>query len=83
MKSELQDAPGDTTPPPQEDGRGLAVRARRLWQCPIDGNLANLPLLACCLVTGLLDTTMFQGKRLSVFLNVFDNRSLLYPGLVA
>lgn len=43
---------------------GFAVRVRRQLLSPIDDNLANLPMLACCFVTGLLDTTMFQGKRL-------------------
>lgn len=65
MKNSPQDSSdNNTVSQPQEDGGGLAVRARRLWHCPIDSNLANLPLLACCLVTGLLDTTMFQGKKL-------------------
>lgn len=38
-----------------------APRLRHMWQEPVDASLANMPLLACCFVTGLLDTTMFQG----------------------
>lgn len=41
---------------------GLFHSMRRRWDGIIDLSLANVPLLACCFITGLLDTTMFQGK---------------------
>lgn len=65
---------------------GLAARARRQLLSPIDDNLANLPMLVCCFVTGLLDTTMFQGKRLfSEFCVFFGGFSFLSlpPSLLA
>ncbi|KUI68963.1 hypothetical protein VM1G_03742 [Cytospora mali] len=34
---------------------------RKRWTTPVDLSRANFPLLGCCLVTGLLDTTMFQA----------------------
>ncbi|POS79634.1 hypothetical protein DHEL01_v201971 [Diaporthe helianthi] len=40
---------------------GVSQSLGRRWHGTIDLNLANIPLLACCLVTGLLDTTMFQA----------------------
>jgi hypothetical protein len=43
--------------------RGFSQSLRRRWDEIIDLSLANIPLLACCFVTGLLDTTMFQGER--------------------
>lgn len=42
---------------------GLAQSLRRRWDGIIDLSLANVPLLACCFITGLLDTTMFQGEK--------------------
>lgn len=42
---------------------GLFHSMRRRWDGIIDVSLANVPLLACCFITGLLDTTMFQGKK--------------------
>ncbi|KKY34855.1 hypothetical protein UCDDA912_g05164 [Diaporthe ampelina] len=40
---------------------GLSQSLRRRWEGIIDPSLANVPLLACCFITGLLDTTMFQA----------------------
>lgn len=57
----------DVTPEGPGD-RPLAKRPRQHWKSPIDARLANLPLLACCFVTGLLDTTMFQGEHRFSFL---------------
>lgn len=42
---------------------GLPKSLRRRWDEIIDLSLANVPLLACCFITGLLDTTMFQGEK--------------------
>lgn len=42
---------------------GPSPSLRRRWDGIIDLSLANLPLLACCFITGLLDTTMFQGEK--------------------
>lgn len=42
---------------------GLSQSLRRRWDGVIDLSLANIPLLACCFITGLLDTTMFQGEQ--------------------
>lgn len=42
---------------------GLSQSLRRRWDGIIDLSLANVPLLACCFITGLLDTTMFQGEK--------------------
>ncbi|CAN8102914.1 unnamed protein product [Discula destructiva] len=39
----------------------LSTRLQQRWQAPINSDLANIPLLACCFCTGLLDTTMFQA----------------------
>lgn len=36
-------------------------RLQRRWNTIIDASLANVPLLGCCFITGLLDTTMFQA----------------------
>lgn len=47
-------------------GSGLLQSLRRRWDGIIDLSLANIPLLACCFITGLLDTTMFQGEKDSV-----------------
>lgn len=44
---------------------GLSQSFRRQWDGIIDLSLANVPLLACCFITGLLDTTMFQGEKTS------------------
>lgn len=44
---------------------GLSQSLSRLWDGVIDLSLANIPLLACCFITGLLDTTMFQGEQSS------------------
>lgn len=44
-----------------DSGHYQAVRRR--WDGLIDLSLANAPLLACCFITGLLDTTMFQGEK--------------------
>lgn len=41
----------------------LSQSLRRRWNGIVDLSLANVPLLACCFVTGLLDTTMFQGRK--------------------
>ncbi|KAK2604088.1 hypothetical protein N8I77_007046 [Diaporthe amygdali] len=40
---------------------GLGTAVRRRWNGTIDLSLTNIPLLACCFITGLLDTTMFQA----------------------
>lgn len=45
-----------------EADSSLSQSLRRRWSGIVDLSLANVPLLACCFVTGLLDTTMFQGK---------------------
>lgn len=42
---------------------GLSRSLRRRWDGVVDLSLANVPLLACCFITGLLDTTMFQGEK--------------------
>lgn len=42
----------------------LGTQFRRRWQAPIDANLAHIPILFCCVCTGLLDTVMFQGKQI-------------------
>lgn len=42
---------------------GFTQVLRRRWDGTIDVSLANIPLLACCFITGLLDTTMFQGEE--------------------
>jgi hypothetical protein len=42
--------------------QGLSQFVKRQWDGIIDLSLANIPLLACCFITGLLDTTMFQGE---------------------
>lgn len=44
---------------------GFSQSLRRRWDEIIDLSLANIPLLACCFITGLLDTTMFQGEKTS------------------
>lgn len=46
-----------------EADSSLSQSLRRRWNGIVDLSLANVPLLACCFVTGLLDTTMFQGKE--------------------
>ncbi|KAI3399727.1 hypothetical protein diail_5794 [Diaporthe ilicicola] len=40
---------------------GFTQVQKRRWSGTIDASLANIPLLACCFITGLLDTTMFQA----------------------
>lgn len=42
---------------------GYSHTIRRRLDGIVDLSLANIPLLACCFVTGLLDTTMFQGEK--------------------
>lgn len=42
---------------------GFSQSLKRRWDGIIDLSLANVPLLACCFITGLLDTTMFQGEK--------------------
>lgn len=42
---------------------GISSSMRRQLGGIVDLSLANVPLLACCFITGLLDTTMFQGER--------------------
>lgn len=51
------------SPSREETHPNGSLRLRQRWQDPVDAGLANLPLLACCFITGLLDTTMFQGKQ--------------------
>lgn len=46
-----------------EASSGLSHSMRRRLDGIVDLSLANVPLLACCFITGLLDTTMFQGKK--------------------
>ncbi|KAK7699043.1 hypothetical protein SLS64_011956 [Diaporthe eres] len=40
---------------------GISSSMRRRLDGIVDLSLANVPLLACCFITGLLDTTMFQA----------------------
>ncbi|KAL1858117.1 hypothetical protein Daus18300_010118 [Diaporthe australafricana] len=40
---------------------GFVQVLRRRMDGVVDVSLANIPLLACCFITGLLDTTMFQA----------------------
>lgn len=47
---------------------GLGPAVRRRWNGTIDLSLTNIPLLACCFITGLLDTTMFQGEEFLVLI---------------
>lgn len=56
-------APTGNTSESDGDQTAVAAYARRRWRAPIDSGFANVPLLACCFVTGLLDTTMFKGER--------------------
>lgn len=44
-------------------GASLSYSMRRRLDGIVDLSLANVPLLACCFITGLLDTTMFQGEN--------------------
>lgn len=66
---------------PSETERG---HLQQRWTTPIDHSLANVPLLGCCFITGLLDTTMFQGKNCFHFAKVHSwglpGCALLYAG---
>lgn len=59
MEESKQPSTGNSSFDPRETNEGLI---QRRWSTLIDASLANIPLLGCCFITGLLDTTMFQGK---------------------
>ncbi|ROW13944.1 hypothetical protein VPNG_04034 [Cytospora leucostoma] len=56
--NDIQPETGDSTFDLNERNVGPL---RRRWTTIIDSSLANVPLLGCCFITGLLDTTMFQA----------------------
>ncbi|KUI53805.1 hypothetical protein VP1G_01114 [Cytospora mali] len=58
MENSQQPSPGNSDLDPNEKNGG---QFRQRWTTLVDLSRANLPLLGCCLVTGLLDTTMFQA----------------------
>ena len=64
MEDNKQPSTGNSFFIPSETKEGLV---QRRWSTPIDASLANFPLLGCCFITGLLDTTMFQGKLITYF----------------
>ncbi|KAF3766595.1 hypothetical protein M406DRAFT_291085 [Cryphonectria parasitica EP155] len=60
MQTQSQAEAGNASSDSQSD-RSFVKRSLQQLRLPVDGNLANLPLLACCFITGLLDTTMFEA----------------------
>lgn len=63
LETSQEDSTGSLPFDPHETDEG---RLQRRWNTIIDASLANVPLLGCCFITGLLDTTMFQGKMASI-----------------
>ncbi|KAG6364243.1 hypothetical protein INS49_005842 [Diaporthe citri] len=60
VENQQQEASENGQYEPKADS-GLSYSMRRRLDDIVDLSLANVPLLACCFITGLLDTTMFQA----------------------